>query len=224
MSQQPQPPRSEAGKLIACHACDKLIRLPHHNPRGSTLVCPRCSTTLTRGHQNPLDTVIALSVSALILLLSAGSFAFIGVLANGQQRTIGLSHTILELFNTGYSLLAVMVLLFAIVFPAMYLLALLTLTVPVRFLKLRTTASTLTPKHYRLTLGKLLRQLRPWVMAEVFLIGVLVSMVKLIEMAQLTLGLSFWAYLLFAMMFSYIAVIADEHRIAHWIHYDLSGT
>ena len=46
------------------------------------------------------------------------------------------------------------------------------------------------PKNSRMLL-KLIYYLKPWVMSEIFLIGVLISMIKIMEMADISFGLSF---------------------------------
>ena len=42
--------------------------------------------------------------------------------------------------------------------------------------------------------GRLLCRIKPWLMVDVFLIGVLISLVKLMGMADIKMGLSFWAF------------------------------
>jgi paraquat-inducible protein A len=41
---------------------------------------------------------------------------------------------------------------------------------------------------------KLAEHIRPWAMAEVFIIGVAVALVKVAGLAQVTLGPAFWAF------------------------------
>ena len=54
-------------------------------------------------------------------------------------------------------------------------------------------------------------------MTEVFLIGVLVALIKIIAMANIVMGISFWAYILFTVLFVYISNIVDPHRLWGWI-------
>jgi paraquat-inducible protein A len=62
--------------------------------------------------------------------------------------------------------------------------------------------------------GRLLFLLDPWSMVEVFVIGVLVSLVKISAMASVVLGLSFWAYVGFAICF--IASLSSLDRLEMW--------
>ena len=62
--------------------------------------------------------------------------------------------------------------------------------------------------------GRLLFVLNPWSMVEVFIIGVLVSLVKIGAMANVVLGVSFWAYLGFAICFT--ATFSSLDRLRMW--------
>ena len=50
-------------------------------------------------------------------------------------------------------------------------------------------------------------------MSEVFIIGVIVSLVKLASMATITLGLAFWAYVGFALCFTAAVASLDQHDL-----------
>lgn len=41
---------------------------------------------------------------------------------------------------------------------------------------------------------------KPWLMVDVFLIGVLVSLIKIAALADVSMGLSFWAFCIYAML------------------------
>jgi paraquat-inducible protein A len=56
--------------------------------------------------------------------------------------------------------------------------------------------------------------LSPWSMVEVFVIGVLVSLVKIAAMATVILGVSFWAYVGFAVCFT--ATLSNLDRLQMW--------
>ena len=62
--------------------------------------------------------------------------------------------------------------------------------------------------------GRFLFLLGPWSMVEVFVIGVLVSLVKIGAMASVVLGISFWAYVGFAVCFT--ASLSSLDRFEMW--------
>jgi len=62
---------------------------------------------------------------------------------------------------------------------------------------------------HTINLMRLIGYLRFWNMAEIFFLGILISMVKVASMANIVVGLSFWAYAFFNLFF-----------IAALLHYD----
>ena len=63
-------------------------------------------------------------------------------------------------------------------------------------------------------MGRLVFGLSPWSMVEVFVIGVIVSLVKLASMATIGLGTSFWCYVAFALCLT--ASVANLDRMHVW--------
>ncbi|MEP2651154.1 MAG: paraquat-inducible protein A [Paraglaciecola sp.] len=196
---------------LACHECDLLLHIPEHTSACHSLVCPRCQHKISSGHSNALDSVIALSISALIVLGIAISLPFISFSAQGQAHSISLMHTSIELYSQGFTSLAVIALVLIVFFPFLYIFCLLMITLPIK-LGLITKAP--------VTLGKFIGLLTPWLMADVFLIGVLIALIKLIPMADINIGGAFWAYLMFVPLFSYVVSIVDPYRLWNWIDHD----
>lgn len=192
----------------ACLECDLLITMPEKIEHRTNLVCPRCKHVVAVGHNNAKHYVLALCVTALILLTVACSFSFISFSSNGQQRTISLWQTFTELYAQDYVFVSMLVLLFILVMPLLYLLS-------VGYIIISTRVSLqLFPV---ISLGRVISYILPWTMAEVFLIGVLVALIKVISMADIYLEPSFWAYVLFAPLFTHIVFIVDNHRLWRWI-------
>ena len=71
-------------------------------------------------------------------------------------------------------------------------------------------------KHARwlVPTGRFLYLLNPWSMVEVFVIGVLVSIAMIGAMATVIMGLSFWAYVAFAICFT--ATLTNVDRVQLW--------
>jgi len=57
-------------------------------------------------------------------------------------------------------------------------------------------------------------------MVDVFLIGVLVALIKMWSLATLSFGISFWSYVIFVLMFSYVLYCADQQKLFHWVRND----
>jgi len=60
---------------------------------------------------------------------------------------------------------------------------------------------------------RLLRRVEPWSMMEVFMIGILVAIVKLMGMAQIVPGLALWAFVLLFLLISGAVASLDPHAI-----------
>jgi paraquat-inducible protein A len=75
-------------------------------------------------------------------------------------------------------------------------------------------AVSLLPKQLQILCTKVLFWSKEWSMPEIFLVGVLVSLVKIISLAEISLGLSFWAYAGFVFCFVFTLVKLD--RMAIW--------
>ncbi|WP_286236911.1 paraquat-inducible protein A [Neptuniibacter halophilus] len=174
---------------IACHCCDLVQELSAIQP-GQKAHCSRCGHLLTVHHTGGLDTPMALAFSGLVFLLLSLPFPFMAFESQGRVQEVSLANSGFDLLQQGFPLLALLLTLFILLIPALtlctYLLILFTL---------RQEQSP--PWLYRLT--RMLFILHPWGMAEVFLIGVLVSLVKIAGMADIIIGVSFWAYVLFAL-------------------------
>ena len=108
------------------------------------------------------------------------------------------------LVEKDYALLALVQAIAVLILPAFVLLSLLYLLVPLS-LGLRPIKAEWIIK----TLFKLL----PWTMAEIFLIGVLVSLIKIISMADIGLGLSFYAYILFSISMTITLLYVDKYQL-----------
>ena len=189
---------------IACIECDLLVQVGELRG-GQRAGCPRCGKTLTAPAADGLTRPLAFALAAVVLLVAANSFPFLELKAKGLDQVMTLPRTAIELYREGYATLAVLVLGPIVGIPAMMLATMLALIVPIRR---RLRAPWLVPA------GRLLFFLSPWSMVEVFVIGVLVSLVKIGAMASVVLGISFWAYVGFAVCFT--ASLSSLDRLELW--------
>ena len=194
--------------LHACSECDLLITMPEVISHRSNVHCPRCHHSIAVGHNNARHYVLATSFTALILMFIACTFSFISFSSNGQVRTINLVQSFTQLYSQEFYLVAFMVFAFILLLPTVYLVSVCLIIIS-------------TYKGFEFLssawLGKLISYILPWSMAEVFLIGVLVALIKVISMAEISLESSFWAYVIFAPLFTHIVSLVDSHRLWRWI-------
>ncbi len=189
--------------LIACHECD-LIHQIGPLPRGGTARCSRCGAVLHRHKRNSLDRTLALTIAGLMLFALSNSFPFLSMKMQAQVQESILFTGIWNLYAGGEWEVALLVLLTTIVAPLFQLLGLLHVLLP---LKLNLRPLMLVPVF------RIVQRLTPWSMMEVFLLGILVSVVKLAGMATIVPGISLYAFLGLIVILAASAASLDPHAI-----------
>lgn len=195
-------------QLIACHACDLVHRLGSV-PSGGSARCARCGSSLYRPKRDSLDRTLALTLTGAILFLIANTHPFLGFKIGAQTRETTLATGIYQLYQQDMGTIATLVLLTVVLVPAVHLLSMLYILVPLK--------SRRVPRHMARVL-RLVILLKPWGMMEVFMLGILVSMVKLVKMATIVPGVALFAFLGLIFVLAAMAVTLDEHEI--WEHID----
>lgn len=176
---------------------------------GDKAECPRCQHTLVRRQANSAERSLALTLATLITLVLSITFPFLSFNISGVGNRIDLTETASTLIGLHQPLVALCVLLTVIILPAVYLCSLLWLCVGI-------TRKKLLPKsqHIARTLG----YVTPWMMADVFVIGTLVSLIKIIGIADIELGLSFWTFCAYALLLLLTTQSVDRDWI--WLSLD----
>lgn len=188
----------------ACLECDLMIELDGLES-GQRARCPRCDHLLTWNDREATNRALAYALAAAVLLVMANSFPFLELHASGLEKVMTIPQVGAQLYQSDRVVLAGMVLGPIAVLPAVMLASMIVLLVPLRR---GARASWLVPT------GRLLFALNPWSMVEVFIIGVLVSLVKIGAMATVVIGISFWAYIAFVLCF--IAAVGSLDRFQIW--------
>ncbi|MEJ2656666.1 MAG: paraquat-inducible protein A [Desulfobacterales bacterium] len=189
--------------LISCHDCD-LIHWFGHVSEGSAARCTRCGAVLYQNKRDSIERTLALTVTGLILFVVANAFPFLGFKLQAQVHETILITGVRELYHQGVWILATVVLLTTIVMPAAQMLGLLYVLVPLRLNRI--------PWKLR-EVFRFVLSLRPWAMMEVFMLGILVSIVKLAKMATIVPGIAAFAFM--ALIFILAASLAtlDPHAV-----------
>jgi paraquat-inducible protein A len=189
--------------VIACQDCDLLHRIGTL-PRGGVARCRRCGAVLYRHKPNSLDRTLAMAIAGLVLFFVANGFPFLAFKMQGQRTETTLSTGIRELYAQDMWLLALVVLLTCIVIPFIQLMGMLYVLLPLKLNRLPWRLSSV----FRLVLT-----LRPWGMMEVFMLGILVSMVKLGEMATIVPGVALWSFALLIVVLTAASVSLDPKMV-----------
>ncbi len=195
--------------LIACHECD-LLHQVRPIPDGAIANCIRCGAVLYRQRPDSLDRTLALTIAGLILFAVANTFPFLAFNIKGQETHTTLITGVLDLWSQGKETLAMVVLLTAIVFPGAQLFSLLYVLAPLKLNRI--------PPHLALVF-RFVHSLQPWGMMEVFLLGILVSVVKLAGMGKIIPGLALWSFALLIVVLAAAAANLDPRVVWERVEY-----
>jgi paraquat-inducible protein A len=195
--------------MIACHECDLLQRTP---PLGANTVarCRRCLSLLYRPTDDNIDRPLAYTLSAAILFVIANIFPIVGLELQGQTTTATLIGTAQALYQQDMKLLGALVFFTTVLVPGFQLTAMSYLLISLRIGHV--------PRMLALAL-RVLQAVRPWGMVEVFILGLLISIVKLRGVATVVPGVALWTFGGLLMMIA--AAIASFDARAIWSKQDL---
>ena len=157
--------------------------------QGQKASCPRCAYVMTRVHRNALARMAVFSATSVCALIFSNLFTFLRLRAQGQERSLTLPQSISALFEQGDWILGLITFAVIVVLPLALSLAigLLLLDIHSRRVSLRTRR-----------LLKVIATFRFWNMAEIYFLGVLVSIIKVMSLADIAFGPSFWFFTVFS--------------------------
>ena len=200
----------KTSNLIACHECDLLHRIPVREGSRCVSRCRRCNAMLHRGVENSVDRTLALTFAGLILFIVANSFPFLAFKLQGQETQTTLISGVIGLYDEGKWEIALLVLLTTIVVPLTQLLLQLYIYLPLKFNRI---------PWFLAPVFRFAGSLQPWSMMEVFLIGIIVAIVKLVGMAQIVPGLALWSFALLIVTLAAAAANMDPRVVWDQVEY-----
>jgi paraquat-inducible protein A len=189
--------------LIACHECD-LLHQVQPVPDGGAARCVRCDALLYHQKKDSLDRTLALTIAGLVLLIVANIFPFLAMKSKGLVRETTLITGIKGLYLQGMEALALLVFLTIILVPLVHIAGMLYILVTLKGNRV--------PRNLALVY-RFLRSLQPWGMMEVFMLGILVSYVKLGKMATIVPGLAVYSFVVLIFVLAGAAASLDPRIV-----------
>jgi len=189
--------------LIACHECD-LIHRVQPLPDGGAARCVRCDALLYYQKKDSLDRTLSLTIAGLVLFIVANTFPFLAMKSKGLVRETTLITGVKGLYLQGMEALALLVFLTIILVPLVHIAGMLYVLVPLKVNRV--------PRNLALVF-RFIRSLQPWAMMEVFMIGILVSMVKLGKMATIVPGLALFSFVVMIFVLAGSAASLDPRIV-----------
>jgi paraquat-inducible protein A len=190
-------------ETVACPGCDLLQTLPVLPPRAKAR-CARCGEIVASQPADPLDRPLALTLAAGIVFVVANTAPLLALSILGREVSTTILGGAREMWLHGEETTALAVALCAVLAPAAYIAFMLAVLLAVRQPRAPWFA------------GKLLRwadRVRPWAMDEVMLLGILVALVKMSDLATVVPGLGLYALGVLVVLLCEIMVTVDLREV-----------
>lgn len=185
MDARPQNSKFDPAELMACPQCDALHRA-EHLPDGKRARCVRCGTVLISPRERSFLHVIAFSFTGMILMIGAIFFPFLEISTRGLHHESSIFGVAMAFSEGWLAPLAFAVLSMIVALPVFRFAALIYTLWPL--------ANGKPAWRHAATVFRLAEESQPWAMAEIFIIGTAVALVKLAGLAKVSLGPAFWAF------------------------------
>jgi paraquat-inducible protein A len=192
-----------AATTIACHECDLLHKI-QPLPDGGAARCVRCDALLYYQKKDSLDRTLALTIAGLVLFIVANTFPFLAMKSGSIVRETTLITGVKGLYAQGMQSLALLVFLTSILVPFVHIAGMLYVLVPLKLNRV--------PRNLALVY-RFIRSLQPWGMMEVFMLGILVSYVKLAKMAKIIPGLAIYSFVVLIFVLAGAAASLDPRIV-----------
>jgi paraquat-inducible protein A len=191
------------GELVACSECDLLQQLPALAP-GTKARCPRCGHTLARQASEPIDVPLALTLGAAVAFILANTQPLMGLSAVGRRASTTIPGGVYEMWQQGEMLTAAIVAFCAVIAPGAYILFMLTTLLAAR----RPPAP-----HWVCEVLRWAVSMQPWSMPEVMILGILVALIKIAELATVAPGIGMYAVGGLVVLFTAIMITFDPREV-----------
>jgi paraquat-inducible protein A len=191
-------------ELGACPQCDLLMSVPPLSA-GQRAVCTRCGALIRQVGTDPIGKPLALTAAALLLFVPANFLPILALDILGQSSASTMVGAVQVLFTGGLTLVALMVLFCSVLAPLATMGLLFIVLLCVRLGR----GPSFLPGIFRLYL-----HLDSWAMLEVYMIGLLVSVVKLLDMARVEVGIGLFCFV--GLLLTSLASKSALDRTAVW--------
>jgi paraquat-inducible protein A len=172
--------------VVCCKVCGLVQRQGTLAP-GTLAECARCGARLGEHKPNSLSRTAAFTLAALAFYIPANIFPILRMDLYGVYSENTVWEGSKALFQRGEVLVAVVVFLASLVIPFLKLLGLFFLVVTTRFHSRRR-------RPLRTWIYRAIDLVGPWAMLDVFLLAILVSLVKLGQLATVVPGPGLFAF------------------------------
>ena len=189
--------------ILACKHCDTLVRVSSLGEQ-QRAICPCCKNEIVSYQANQQQWLIAFSLTSLLFLFSSLYPSFISFSQHGLVQDISLWNTF-SLLADKYSLVLSGIFVFSTFLIPLFICLLVLLTNSHYWQDLN--------PHNARYLARLLNKIKTFNLSDIFLVAVLVSVFKLMSLADIRFGPGFWAYILFVICFIETLSLINETEL-----------
>lgn len=194
-----------------CPTCDWVCEVPNLSA-GERARCPRCAHSIACGGPRTHAGTLALSLTGLILLALSVGFDFLSFDVQGRGHTIRLLDAGTVLLDQTYLFLGILVLATTVFLPGLYLAGAFYLSLALARDR---------PLPGSTTVCRWLAPIEPWMMSDVFIVGILVSLIKIVTLANVMLGPAFYTFCAYAILM--LAITSRFHPTDYWHRFVPAG-
>lgn len=186
--------------LIACPECDLLMACDHLQD-DERISCCRCGAKLKIYRRNMTTRALSLVLTALILFIPASFVPILKINILGQSQQASVWDSVLGLYHSGMVAISALVLMCGFAIPLCKLLCQLYVLLAIYTNK---------GKVLAINFFKAYQQLKEWGMLEIYLLGILVSIVKLHGMAELHIGIGLACFIMLLFVQVWLEVVMNQ--------------
>lgn len=182
---------------LLCRSCDLVVQVPPYR-QGYRCLCPQCGTQLRSGHKVNIYNLAVVSIASVILLFTSLTLPFMSISSMGISQSMSLT-SIFFILRRDWAILLYICILFTFLCP----LIVHSIVIAVVFFKLK-----VTPK-----IANIYTLSHRFCMVDVFILGVLVSLVKLMGLAEVHFHVGFYCAIVFAILMVWCCSHGRPHVI-----------
>ena len=187
---------------LTCHQCGAVYLRPELEP-DQWAQCIRCNSVLESYAAFTPNAWLAIILTAFISLFFANIYPVATLYVQGQGQAATFFDAVSVVWKEGYPEVAIVTFAAGFLLPVFQLCLLLSVMLPLSRGRL--------PVYFEWAI-KMIDHLKPWCMVPVFLVGILVSVVKLAGLASLVAGVGLFATACAAIFITSMGRL-DAHRL-----------
>ena len=165
--------------LWLCHECDLIIR-PSHIRANRTILCPRCRCEVANTELLDIQSGMMLVATGLILFIPAITLPIMSVHLLGGSNKTSVIDCIIALYESNFLVIATLIFALTIFVPLLRFGSMLVVFTAMK-------GSRLITSNILFNTLKLYRFISAWRMLDIYLLGIIVTFVKLGDMATVEL-------------------------------------